>query len=1376
MQHREQPQQKLSNKLRDPLCRSPTLHKQRHEVAGIIARINMTESSPKPGDNNETQEEAGGQSRPSSEVVAPDEAPSAATQSSPTKRTTNESTAAAITGSDGAGTDEESEATVEQSSSDDGEEGEGDDDEEDEEEEEEEDEEPKLKYARLTQHLGPVYRNGDATSSFLVAGDKTIIGTHNGNIHVIQLPVFQPLRVYHAHSASVTAVSISPYPPPLSATKHESAHKSVSVPNSPRRPGTATGESHTSAAAASRRPREQQNAVPNTPSNNIYIATSSMDGNVCVQSLVDIKDVSLRNFARPVQSVALSPEFRTDRTYLSGGLSGQLILTAGAPTGRSTATTTGAAAQAAGWLGGMVGASSGKDTVLHSGEGTINTIKWSLSGRYVVWLNEHGIKIMRTKLHLDHADADDAWKRIGHIDRPQTEQWDTMASVWKGRAEWIDEQAIESDDPEKEQQEALLSPAAERLKQQQLKHSQTIERLLVGWGGTIWIIHVHPGGVGVGKNAGERSAGRAEIVKILRMDCIISGISLYTQNMVLVLAFCLPDDDDEDEEEGAVVRGHKHTASTTSTGSEPSGGIRRRVNNSPPELRLIDLTSQAEVDKDSLTLSRFERLSSNDYHLGVLPAQTVAATASTRGALETLAGLGTGMLNAALNPAGIFSSAASVRSKDSDDRTSSSKVVPATGVARPKSVHPNLSKPGVKIFIHSPYDCILATRRDLGDHLQWLLDHQEYQKAWELVDEHPEVASATAELAPLSPQQTHSTDDFYDDNASVIDGMRNFFSSAEKEKRRIGELWLQELVEAGDWTKAGRVAGQVLGTPDRWEKWVWTFAGAHKFDEIVNYIPVERTRPPIPGTIYEVVLGHYLQTSKPQFRDLLERWSPDLFEITTITTALEDQLNYRDVREDSVEDGEVGRDWRIVVESLAKLHEANGRTREALKCYIKLQDADSAMRLIKDGHLADAVADDIPSFIGLRVPQDQLKKMTPEELEKATLEAITLLVDEAQHGLVKPDIVVNQLQEKGLDLYTFFYLRGLWRGEGIHEHSGESRARLVTDSQSLVDNFADLAVHLFAVYNHDRSLFMDFLKTSTAYAFEKAVQECEKLNYIPELVYLYSKTGQMKRALYLIIDRLGDVSRAIAFAKEQDDPDLWEDLLEYSMDKPRFIRGLLEEVGTAINPITLVRRIPEGLEIDGLREGLKHIMKEHEIQHSISSGVAKVLRSEVGAAQNLLRSGQKKGVKFEIAVKKKGKHVDVQVKDVPTMVGTGGEKTIAEDNGYLPHHNGDSNEASKPPGAGKKWSPGHCAECFEAFTEWEMETLVGFACGHVFHLTHLLEKLHPGKPVDEALLNGFGGEQRPHLIGAKVNHARLLRDQISAGCPVCLSEETEQRY
>lgn len=225
--------------------------------------------------------------------------------------------------------------------------------------------------------------------------------------------------------------------------------------------------------------------------------------------------MSLRNFARPVQTVSLSPNYKTDRTYLSGGRAGQLIVTTNPGTGRSTSTTTGTvAATASGWLGSMgLGANYGKDTVLHSGEGTISTIKWSLSGKYVVWLNEHGIKLIRTNLYLDEDQPDHAWRRIGHYDRPQNEDWETMASVWKGRVEWIDEQGFESHE-EGPGSRGISSPATERLREQAEASRRGIERLLVGWGSRIWIMNVHPNEVSTGKKAGKKIPGRPEIVKM----------------------------------------------------------------------------------------------------------------------------------------------------------------------------------------------------------------------------------------------------------------------------------------------------------------------------------------------------------------------------------------------------------------------------------------------------------------------------------------------------------------------------------------------------------------------------------------------------------------------------------------------------------------------------------------------------------------------------------------------------------------------------------------------------------------------------------------------------------------------------------------------
>lgn len=54
---------------------------------------------------------------------------------------------------------------------------EGEDDEEnedDDDEDEDEEDEPRLKYTSLTKNLKSLYRNGDATSAFLVAGDKMV--------------------------------------------------------------------------------------------------------------------------------------------------------------------------------------------------------------------------------------------------------------------------------------------------------------------------------------------------------------------------------------------------------------------------------------------------------------------------------------------------------------------------------------------------------------------------------------------------------------------------------------------------------------------------------------------------------------------------------------------------------------------------------------------------------------------------------------------------------------------------------------------------------------------------------------------------------------------------------------------------------------------------------------------------------------------------------------------------------------------------------------------------------------------------------------------------------------------------------------------------
>ena len=208
--------------------------------------------------------------------------------------------------------------------------------------------------------------------------------------------------------------------------------------------------------------------------------------------------------------------------------------------------------------------------------------------------------------------------------------------------------------------------------------------------------------------------------------------------------------------------------------------------------------------------------------------------------------------------------------------------------------------------------------------------------------------------------------------------------------------------------------------------------------------------------------------------------------------------------------------------------------------------------------------------------------------------------------------------------------------------------------------------------------------------------------------YLLSATGQTKRALFLIISSLGDVSYAIAYVKEQADEDLWNDLLDYSKDKPRLILALLEEVGTAINPVTLIKRIPKGLEIDGLPDGIRRMMRDFEIQSSISEGAAKVLRSDVATNMEMLRAGQKRGIKFEVAsAERRRRRKSIDNKDATKRVNTArdGTAAAAADKGSIFEH--DDRYLSggmEPAKAGQAAAapavrPGQCVVCGDFYSD-----------------------------------------------------------------------------
>ncbi|KAF8446545.1 hypothetical protein BGX38DRAFT_1041722, partial [Terfezia claveryi] len=1177
--------------------------------------------------------------------------------------------------------------------------------------EDEEDDEPKLKYTRLTKSLGGVYRNGDAVSCTWVGGDKMIIGTHNGNIHILSLPSLHLLRTYKAHSASITSISVSPPPPP------------------PPHPSTST-------------PTQQSQAATH---HNIYIGTSSIDGHICITPLsallpppsdprskpqTSTKDILLKNFSRPLLSVALSPNYSVDKTYLTGGLSSNLIQSQYDKPGSKLTSSTVISSDRGGHGGWGIplpiswgsNGNEGKDVILASGEGAISLIRFSReTPRYVVWACESGVKIMRSHIFLPGekerfvreaglgSGGKSDWKRICAIERPESVS-EEMAGVIKARVEWIDQREL-SKDPGEVDGEIQTTPAKTGVDRPGWEGGK--ERLVIGWGGTVWVVNVFSGEGVIDES---RRWGWGEIVNILQTDCTISGLSLYSPNQLLLLAHITAPQAPQNTKVAVL------TSSSSSTPVRRIGGISGAARQiaASPELRLVSLATTEEISADSLMMSRFESLSSNDYHLNILPATPKIDLSLPQGesggfygnAGEFLAGAGAGLWAAGVTATTIFSSAASVRSFGSGGgggggtppRQSFSWTPTLPSLANSFRSIGGLSKvvgdgsstgpaggwadvTGRKIYITSPYDVIFATERGLKDHLGWLLEHERYAEGWDLVDKNPEIINGeTAEENVVYDRDsvTHNdtdnetdtesiaiTDTDSDDKLTIKEAKRQrgpqfMFRAAEKEKRRIGELWIGKLIGQNQWTQAAEVCGKVLGTSTRWEHWVWVFEAAGKVKEITPYIPRERLTPPIPSAIYESVLAHWLREDKAVFqRLLLEDWGVDkgLFDLDVIADLEEEN-------EDSKKEAQIEEGWRLLQLCLAKIYIAMKHPREALGCYMRLKAEPEVMSLIKEYYLLDAVKDNIADLLMLKITREQLTTAPLDELKELTAPAVELLVAEAGHGIVGPERIVQQLDEApemedGGRVLLFFYLRKLWED----------------DRQLVEESWADLAIQLWAEY--DRPLLMEFLKASQGYSLDKAAQICEVRNYIPELVHLLSKTGQNKRALYLIIDRLHDVAQAIAFAKQQDEKDLWDDLISYSMDKPDFVRGLLENVGVSsggsrggMEVVKLVRGIPEGLKVEGLKGAIQKVLREYAVQWSVAEGVARVLRAEVHGKMDELKQRSRRGVKFEVGIEQ-------------AMPGAFDPET--ESKGAI------------------------CAGCHRLFGFHKKDTLLSFPCGHIFH-------------------------------------------------------------
>lgn len=385
----------------------------------------------------------------------------------------------------------------------------------------------------------------------------------------------------------------------------------------------------------------------------------------------------------------------------------------------------------------------------------------------------------------------------------------------------------------------------------------------------------------------------------------------------------------------------------------------------------------------------------------------------------------------------------------------------------------------------------------------------------------------------------------------------------------VGQRYLDHLLKQEKFDEAAHLCSTIFGSNKQlWEDEVYKFAQIRQLRSVAPYLPLDD---PLGPAIYEMVLNAFLQDDPKGFLNLIKKWPCKVYNIPTVISAVQERLTLVPIPE--------------LRESLCELYILDKRYDKALNDLIEIKSKSRVFELIKNNKLFGSIHDKLEVLMEL--DPSVASDMLVENMDKVPI-----------------DLVIGKLKKQNL-LYEYL-------------------SKVFQRDPTMCEEHHGLLVELYAEYAPEQLL--RFLRSSNNYPLEHALDICKQRSLFQEVVFLLGRMGNTRQALEQITKQLQDINQAIEFCKEHDDKELWEYLIQCSLDKSGFITVLLQNIGTYVDPIMLIRKIPAGMEIPGLRDSLVKILQDYNLQISLREGCKKILVSDFVSLFEKLHKQQTRGI------------------------------------------------------------------------------------------------------------------------------------------------------
>lgn len=490
-------------------------------------------------------------------------------------------------------------------------------------------------------------------------------------------------------------------------------------------------------------------------------------------------------------------------------------------------------------------------------------------------------------------------------------------------------------------------------------------------------------------------------------------------------------------------------------------------------------------------------------------------------------------------------------------------------------------------YVLSPKDVVLACARDADDHVLWLLGKGRFEDA----------------LAECGIAGWATSDDSHTRRlrASTLD--------------EVGAAYLGHLLAQCEYERAAAMCPALLrGSAEAWERWVFHFAHLRQLPALAPYIPT--VAPELRPTCYDVVLNGLLAVDAGEgaHETLLEcvrAWPASLYAATDVTAVAEVRLSTLEAEartaggsaDGAGEATVTGAALRPLREALAELYVIAGAHERALGAFLDAGDGARALGFVRRRRLWGAARVRCAALLacGGAAAAATLADHTSEVSTSTVVSAIDAAIARARtENSTSSDADIRGLREALHSYLDALFERDPMAGAEVHGRQ----------------------VELYAEFAPER--LMRFLRASPYYPLDDALSVCQRRNLHAEAVYVLGRMGSAKQALQLVLDELRDVPRAVEFCADQADDDLWDELIARALEDPQLAGELLEHAGAHLNPLRVLRRLPEGVPIPRLRDRLARIVSDFRTQSSLREGCNAILKADCAQAADMrLACGQR---------------------------------------------------------------------------------------------------------------------------------------------------------